>query len=109
VHGRLLQVTGRDLSSHGAPMPQSKHRRKGKQRPRAYQTHAPAKNPTPSPPWVPVASTVLLVLGVLVILVGYLPPVSERLAFLPLLGSNWALVVGFVLLSVGFVLLTRWR
>jgi hypothetical protein len=90
-------------------MPQSKHRRKGRARPRAYQTSPPPKNPTPSPPWVPVASTALLVGGVLVILIGYLPPVSERLAFLPWIGSNWALVLGFLLLSVGFVLLTRWR
>jgi hypothetical protein len=90
-------------------MPKSKHRRKGKARPRAYQTSPPVKNPTPSPPWVPVASTVLLVSGVLVILIGYLPPVSDRLAFLPLLGSNWALVLGFLLLATGFVFLTRWR
>jgi hypothetical protein len=90
-------------------MPQSKHRRKGKVRKRAYQTSPPAKNPDPSPPWVPVASTVLLVAGVLVILIGYLPPVSDALAFLPLLGSNWALVLGFVLLSLGFLFLTRWR
>jgi hypothetical protein len=90
-------------------MPQSKHRRKGKARPRAYQTSPPAKNPPPSPSWVPIASAALLVGGVLVILIGYLPPVSERLAFLPLLGSNWALVLGFVLLSIGFLFLTRWR
>jgi hypothetical protein len=90
-------------------MPQSKHRRKGKVRPRAYQTSPPAKNPSPSPPWVPVASTLLLVLGVVIILVGYLPPVSDALSGLPLLGSNWALVVGFVSLAVGFLFLTRWR
>jgi LPXTG-motif cell wall-anchored protein len=58
---------------------------------------------------VPIASAALLVGGVLVILIGYLPPVSERLAFLPWLGSNWALVLGFVLLSIGFLFLTRWR
>jgi hypothetical protein len=90
-------------------MPKSKHRRKGKARPRAYQTSPPAKNPDPSAPWVPIASTVLLVAGVLVILIGYLPDVSDRLAALPLLGSNWALVVGFVMLSIGFLFLTRWR
>jgi hypothetical protein len=90
-------------------MPQSKHRRKGKVRPRAYQTSPPRRNPDPSPSWVPIASTLLLVLGVAVILIGYLPPVSDALGNLPLLGSNWALVVGFVVLSVGFVFLTRWR
>ncbi len=90
-------------------MPQSKHRRKGKTRPRAHQTAPPPRNPTPSSPWVPRVGVGLLVLGVVVILVGYLPPVGEALALVPALGSNTGLVVGFVLLGIGFGLLTRWR
>ncbi len=90
-------------------MPESKHRRHGRRRPRAYQTHEPERKPDPSPPWVPATGAALLVLGTLVILVGYLPGVSDALNRLPLLGSNWGLVGGFILLSIGFGFLTRWR
>lgn len=90
-------------------MPQSRHRRKGRTRPRAYQTSPPARNPDPSPPWVPATGAGLLIAGVAVILIGYLPGVSQFTSGWPLLGSNWGLVVGFVFLIVGFGLLTRWR
>jgi hypothetical protein len=90
-------------------MPESKHRRGGKNRPREFQTHAPEHKPPPSPPWIPIVGTTLLVVGVLVILVGYLPPVSDMMASWPLLSSNWGLVAGFVLLTVGMGFLTRWR
>jgi len=91
-------------------MPQSKHRRKGRVRKRAYQTAPPAKNPAPSPPWVPVAGVALLIAGVAVILLSYLPVVGERfMTGWPWLGQNWGLVGGFVLLAVGFGFLTRWR
>jgi hypothetical protein len=58
-------------------MPKSKHRRHGKTRPRAFETHAPERKPDPSPPWVPRVGAGLLVLGLLVILLGYLPVVSD--------------------------------
>jgi hypothetical protein len=90
-------------------MPESKHRRKGRSRPRAYETAPPKKNPTPSPPWVPATGAGLLVGGVVVILLGYLPPVNDAISALPPLYGNWGLVVGFVMLAVGFGFLTRWQ
>lgn len=90
-------------------MPKSKHRRHGKNRPRAHQTHAPERKPDPSPSWVPTAGGVLLVVGVTVILVGYLPAVTSVTSGWIWPGSNWGLLVGFALLSVGFGILTRWR
>lgn len=90
-------------------MPKSKHRRHGKTRPRAFQTHAPERKPDPSPPWVPRVGAGLLVLGLVVILLGYLPVVSDLTSGLPWLGSNWGLVLGFVILAVGFGILARWR
>ena len=90
-------------------MPESKHRRHGRSRPRAYETREPQKKPTASPTWVPATGATLLVVGTLVILVGYLPGVSDVMRGWPLLGSNWGLVGGFTLLCVGFGFLTRWR
>ncbi|GGI02969.1 cell division protein CrgA [Egicoccus halophilus] len=90
-------------------MPQSKHRRKGQNRPRAYQTAPPEKNPTPSAPWVPAVGVGLLVLGVAIILLAYLPGIQDWLASVPPFGGNWGLVLGFVSLLAGFVFLTRWR
>ena len=90
-------------------MPESKHRRKNKNRPRPRNVTPPERNPEPSPPWVPITGVSLLGVGVLVILLGYLPVVAEFTAGLPALGSNWTLVTGFVLLVAGFLLLTRWR
>jgi hypothetical protein len=51
----------------------------------------------------------LLVVGVLVILIGNLPVVSAVTAGLPLLGSNWSLVGGFLVICAGFGFLVRWR
>jgi hypothetical protein len=87
-------------------MPKSKHRRKGRQRPRAHQTAPPAKNPTPSAPWVPALGVGLLIAGVAVILLGYL--LLSEVSW-PIFGPNWGLVAGFALLIAGFVVLTRWR
>lgn len=90
-------------------MPESKHRRKGKRRPRPRDVSGPPVKPKPSPRWVPATGLGLLGLGVLVILVGYIPAVTDLTAGLPGLGSNWSLVVGFVLLIGGFGFLTQWR
>lgn len=87
-------------------MPESKHRRKGRQRPRAHQTAPPPKNPTPSAPWVPALGVGLLIAGVAVILLGYLLLSGVNW---PIFGANWGLVAGFALLIAGFVVLTRWR
>ena len=90
-------------------MPKSKHRRRGRNRPRAHQTHAPERHPDPSPSWLPTTGAALLVVGVLVILFGYLPGVQDITRNWIWPGSNWGLLVGFALLSVGFGMLTRWR
>lgn len=90
-------------------MPESKHRRKGKRRPRPRDVAGPPVNPKPSPRWVPVTGVGLLGLGVAVILLGYIPAIAEQTARLPALGSNWSLVLGFVLLIAGFGFLTQWR
>lgn len=92
-------------------MPESKHRRKNKNRKRPRHTREPERAPEPSPPWVPRLGVGLLLVGVLVILAGYVPAVqrSSFLANLPWIGANWTLVAGFVLLTAGFGVLTRWR
>ena len=90
-------------------MPESKHRRKGRSRPRAHETAPPAKNPEPSPTWVPATGVGLLLGGVLVILLGYLPPVNDVISSWPPLYGNWGLVTGFVMLAAGFGFLTKWQ
>lgn len=87
-------------------MPQSKHRRKGRQRPRAHQTAPPPRNPVPSAPWLAPLAVALLVAGVAVILLGYL--FLQDVTW-PIFGPNWGLVAGFALIIAGFLLLTRWR
>lgn len=90
-------------------MPESKHRRKNKNRPRPRQMAPVEAKPKPSPTWVPATGASLLGVGVLIIIVGYLPVVSDFTSGWWALGSSWPLVIGFVLLSAGFGLLTRWR
>jgi hypothetical protein len=94
-------------------MPESKHRRKNKSRPRQNVHSAPPpKNPEPSPTWVPATGIGLLLAGVIVIIMGYFPFVEEWTSqnlTLFNFGANWTLIIGFVLISVGFGFLTRWR
>lgn len=92
-------------------MPESKHRRKNKNRARARHVTPPPSKAPPSPPWVPRVGVGLLVVGVLVILLGYVPAFRDAgwVRSLPLLQANWTLVGGFVLLTSGFAVLTRWR
>ncbi|MBW3619924.1 MAG: cell division protein CrgA [Actinobacteria bacterium] len=91
-------------------MPESKHRRKNKVRPRPRHVEEPVHKPKPSPTWVPATGVTLLLLGVLIIILGYIPSIGRWLTGLGVpLGSNLPLVLGFVLLSVGFGFLTRWR
>ncbi len=90
-------------------MPESKHRRKNKNRPRPSRSAPPPRNPTPSPPWVPRVGVGLITLGVVVILLGYLPAVNDFTNDLPVFGPNWSLVGGFVFLAGGFGFLTRWQ
>ena len=90
-------------------MPKSKHRRSGRNRPRDYETHAPEKLPPESPPWIPRTGVGLLIAGLLVILVGYLPDVSDAMRGWVWFGSNWGLVAGFVMLAGGLGFLMKWR
>lgn len=90
-------------------MPESKHRRKNKARPRPRNVNPPPRNPEPSPTWVPATGVGLLVAGTIVILVGYLPDVQQVTQSWWALQANWSLVIGFLMLTAGFVLLTRWR
>ncbi|HEX9767253.1 MAG TPA: cell division protein CrgA [Nitriliruptorales bacterium] len=90
-------------------MPQSKHRRKGKQRPRPKRVEPQKVNPPPSPPWVGPVGGTALVAGVVVIIIGYLEPVSNFTNDWPLLGPNTLLVLGFLILVGGFLTLIRWR
>ncbi|MBW3578495.1 MAG: cell division protein CrgA [Actinobacteria bacterium] len=82
-------------------MPESRHRRKGKARPRPSKAAGPPVKPKPSPPWVPTVGVSLLVLGVVVVIVTYVPNV--------LWDGNLGLVAGFALMAVGFGFLTQWR
>ncbi|MFT5223233.1 MAG: hypothetical protein ACI867_001547 [Glaciecola sp.] len=91
-------------------MPKSKHRRNNKNRPRKNSVkHTPVKNPTPSPEWVPRVGVGLIAVGIVVILLGYLPGVSDLIASWPVFHQNWSLVGGFALLAGGFGFLTRWQ
>lgn len=89
-------------------MPQSKHRRKGRSRPRAHQTVEPTRNPLPSAPWVPATGVGLLIAGIVVIVLGY-TLLNEVTSRWPIFGPNWGLVTGFAFIIAGFVFLTRWR
>lgn len=91
-------------------MPESKHRRKGQVRKRPTRNAPPPRNPEPSPGWVPVVGTGLLVLGLVIILAGYLvTPLQELTSGWPVLQQNWPLAIGFTCLIAGFGFLTQWR
>lgn len=91
-------------------MPKSKHRRNNKTRPRkSTKSGPPVKAPEPSPPWVPRTGASLIGVGVLVILLGYLPAIGDVIDTWPVFGPNWSLVAGFVFLAGGFGVLTRWQ
>lgn len=92
-------------------MPESKHRRKNKNRKRPRHVTPPVSAPPPSAPWVPRVGVGLLIFGVLVIILGYVPVIQRASLWdsLPWIGSNWTLVLGFLGLTGGFAVLTRWR
>jgi hypothetical protein len=81
-------------------MPQSKHRRKGRSRPRERNVAGPPVKPEPSPAWIPVVGVGFIVAGVVVVIVNYIPGLFER---------NWILFAGFGLMAVGFGFLMRYR
>ena len=67
---------------------------------------AQRSTPGPSPRWLAPAMTAFFVVGVLWIAASYI--LSPSVGFLAALG-NWNLLIGFVLIGVGFALSTRWR
>jgi len=90
-------------------MPQSRHMRSGKRRTKPQRQRAPEKRPDPSPRWVGATGLGLVGGGALVLLLGNLPVIADATRRLPMLGSNWTLVVGIVSVAAGFVFLMRWR
>lgn len=81
-------------------MPESRHRRKGKKRPRQRHVEGPPRKPDPSPTWVPAAGLALIAGGVGLVIANY------TLGFLQ---RNWILWAGFALMAVGFLFLMRYR
>jgi hypothetical protein len=90
-------------------MPESRHTRSGKRRTRTQRERAPEKRPEPSPPWVPRTGLGLVAGGAAILLLGNLPVVADAIRQLPVLGGNWALVVGILSVAAGFGFLMRWR
>lgn len=86
-------------------MPVSRRRKKN-----GYSPPTKAKAPATkavrfdSPRWLPITMVALWVVGLVWIVAWYMVP-------LPLLESLgvWNLVIGFGLISVGFILATRWK
>lgn len=81
-------------------MPESKHRRKGRRRPRPQQIAGPPVKPKPSPRWVSATGVGLLLLGAVIVIVNYIPNLIE---------SNLVLLLGFAAMAAGFGFLMRWR
>ena len=77
-------------------MPQSKSKR-------SRYTPPPPKKAPPSPLWVPVALTTLLVMGLLVVVLNYLGllPSGDT--------QNRYLLLGIGLISAGFLMATNYR
>jgi hypothetical protein len=76
-------------------VPRSKSKRS------SYTPPKPAK-PAPSPRWVPIVGLAVIALGVAVIIFSYILP-----GVLP--GGNYVLIAGFVMMTLGLLLLSQWR
>lgn len=85
-------------------MPESKKRKK-----QAYTAPPEKVDRTPvridTQRWVPIVMTVCFVLGLLWIVLWYMAPAN---AVQGPLGS-WNILIGFGLITVGFVFATKWR
>jgi len=79
-------------------VPESRHRRKGANRPRPRELEPPKVKAKRSPRWVPIVGGSLLAIGVTAIITNYL--VWSR---------NSILLSGFAVLALGFVFLTQWH
>jgi hypothetical protein len=98
-----------DVSVEEQTMPQSRHTRGGKRRTRPQRERAPERRPDPSPRWLGPTGLGLVGGGAAVLLLGNLPVIASLTSRLPVLGQNWTLVVGILLVGAGFGLLMRWR
>lgn len=58
-----------------------------------------------SPTWVPVLMLTFFVLGMIIIIVNYLPGA----AFLPGDSNNWYLLTGLGLITLGFITATKYH
>ena len=58
-----------------------------------------------SPTWVPVLMLTFFVLGMIIIIVNYLPGAG----FLPGDSNNWYLLTGLGLITLGFITATKYR
>ena len=76
-------------------MPQSKSKR-------SRYTPPPPKNAPPSPLWVPVTMSTLMLTGLLVVVANYMD-------VLPGDGSNRYLLLGLALITSGFMMATTYR
>jgi hypothetical protein len=65
-----------------------------------YTPPKPPK-PKPSPRWVPGLGLGLIIVGLLIVLAGYLIP--------GLPGGAYSLVLGFLLMAGGLIVLSTWR
>jgi hypothetical protein len=81
-------------------LPESRHRRKGRQRPRQRHVAGPPRKPDPSPTWIPITGLALILAGIGLVIANY------TLGFLQ---RNWLLWVGFAMMAVGFGFLMRYR
>jgi hypothetical protein len=96
-HGGVSEaIADRTTKLRFVPVPQSKSKR-------SRYTPPPTKKKPPSPLWVPVALTTLLVTGLLVVVLNYL-------ALLPSGDTqNRYLLLGIGLISAGFLMATNYR
>jgi hypothetical protein len=68
-------------------------------------TYIPPKppKPKPSPRWVPIVGLSLIGIGIVAIILTYVLGPN----IIP--GGNYTIIVGFVLMAVGLLFLSRWR
>lgn len=86
-------------------MPKSRVRKKTVYEAPADVRPRPTRKRGPSPRWVPIASIVLLVVGVAWLVVYYLSQAAYPIGGI----GTWNLAVGFGMLVVALGLLTQWR
>jgi hypothetical protein len=94
-------------------VPKSRVRKKPQSstaRPLSTTSSAAARAAAPSPPWYPIAMTVVLVVGLAYLVTYYLTSngTSPHIGFMAHLGP-WNFAVGFGIMIAGLVMAVRWR